>query len=277
MRTAVKKPAHHDIRVQAVVVEDTPNPHHIITPKISVSHVNDERSERAEKIARSEKISRFATGGENAENHAIEHVAVQLAPEVPEDSEPAAPEPKRTNNPDMFVRAIANASHFVDLKEHRTKQRRAAHRHALSMTAGVAALLVIVGFAAYINMPGLQIRIAGIQAGVSAIQPDFEKAGFAYAGVEANDGKRVIGLQANGNTYQLLERSTNWDGKTMIKTVSSIGADGTPNYTELKVGSNTIYRFNDTQATWVKDGTWYHVSGNAALSDTQLTALVQNS
>lgn len=278
MRAAVKKPAHQAIRVQSAVADEIPEPRQIIVPKISVSNVSDERVERAKHTARSEKVSRF--GGEPV-NHGftsrVERVAVQLAPEVPENSEPAAPEPKRTNNPDMFVRAIASASHFVDLKEHRAKQRRAAHRHALSMASGFAALLLIAGFGAYINMPGLQIRIAGIQAGVNAMEPDFAKAGFAYAGVQASDGKRVIGLQANGNEYRLLERSTNWDGSTMINAVSSVSANGTPNYKELKVGNNTIYRFNATQATWVKDGTWYDLSGNAPITDTQLTSLVQNS
>ena len=277
MRTAVKKPSNQTIRVQAVVADETPELQHIIAPKLSISTVSPLRSERAEQTQRSVKVSRFGEGEAENKLDKVEHVPVQLAPEAPEDTEPAAPEPKRTTTPDMFVQAIANASHFVDLKEHHTKQRRAAKRHAVSMATGFAALLVIAGFAAYINMPGLQIRIAGIQAGVSAIQPDFQKAGFAYGGVEAVDGKRVIGLKANGNDYKLLERSTNWDGETMIKTVSSVGANGSPNYTEVKVGTNTVYRFNEKQATWVKDGTWYHLSGDAAISDSQLASLVKNS
>jgi hypothetical protein len=277
MRAAVKKPSHQTIRVQPVIEDKAPEPRHVIATKVAISTVSQSRSERAEQTRRSEKVSRFGGEGNIAPvSKHVEHVPVQLAPENPEETEPAAPEPKRTNTPDMFVRAITNASHFVDLKEHHAKQRRAAKRHAMSMATGFAALLVIAGFAAYINMPGLQIRIAGIQAGVSAIQPNFEKAGFAYSGVEATDGKRIIGLQANGNKYQLLERSTNWDGKTMINTVSSVSANGTPNYKEVSVGAHTVYRFNEKQATWVKDGTWYHLSGDAAISDSQLASLVQN-
>lgn len=278
MRTAVKKPASQPIRVQAVIDDKTSGLQHSITPKLSVTAVSPIRSDRATHTPKSEKISRF---GDNHVKTTVEpvfeHVPVKLAPETPENTEPAAPEPKRTNTPDMFVRAIANASHFVDIKEHHAKQRRAATRHAISMATGFAALLVIAGFATYINMPGLQIKVAGIQAGVNAMQPNFEKAGFAYNGVQASEGKRVIGLQSNGHQYQLLERSTNWDGKTMIGTVSSVSANGTPNYTPVQIGSDTVYRFSEKQATWVKNGTWYHLSGNAAISDMQLMALVQNS
>lgn len=278
MRAAVKKPTAHAIRVQTTVEVKAPELRHVLTPKSTASTIDPSRSERAVEIPRSEKISRF--GGAESKNGSattISHVPVHVVPEPPEDNEPTAPEPKRTNTPDMFVQAIANASHFVDIKEHHAKQRRAAKRHAISMATGFAALLLIAGFATYINTPGLQIKVAGIQAGVTAIQPDFEKAGFAYNGVRANDGKRVIGLQSNGHQYQLLERSTNWDGQTMIHTVSSVSANGTPNYTPIKVGSHTIYRFNEKQATWVKNGTWYHLSGDAAVSDAQLSALVQNS
>lgn len=278
MRSAVKKPSAPSIRVQAVVVEETPVSGHVLTPKLSVSAVDPSRSERAEHAHRSEKVSKFgeSIAATTPKKH-VEHVPVQVAPEAPENSEPSVPEPKRTNTPDMFVRAIASATHFVDLQEQKARQHKAARRHAASMATGFAALLLIAGFGFYINTPGLQIRLAGIQAGVSAMQPNFEKAGFAYDGVSASDGRRVIGLKANGNSYKLLERQTNWDGQTMIKTVSSVSANGTPNYHEVKIGTNVVYKFSDNQATWVKDGTWYHVSGDAAMSDSQLAALVQNS
>lgn len=277
MRAAVKKPSHPAIRVQTTVEDDVPEPRHIVVPKVAISSVNPSRSERAEQTKLSEKISRFGAQEQSSTvTKRFEHVPVQLAPETPESTEPPVPEPKRTNTPDMFVRAIASASHFVDLKEHHTKQRRAAKRHAISMATGFAALLVIAGFATYINMPSVQIRIAGIQAGVNATQPNFQKAGFAYGGVQASDGKRVIGLRANGGNYTLLERATNWDGETMITTVSSVNANGAPNYTTVKVGANTVYRFAPTQATWVKNGTWYHLSGTHAVTDSQLASLVKN-
>lgn len=277
MRAAVKKPSHPAIRVQTAVEDETPEPRHIVVPKIAISSVDPSRSERAEQTKRSEKVSRFGgTAAPQGVTKRFEHVPVQLAPESPENTEPPVPEPKRTNTPDMFVQAIASASHFVDLKEHHKKQRRAAKRHAISMASGFAALLIIAGFATYINMPSVQIRIAGIQAGVSAAEPNFQKAGFAYGGVQASDGKRVIGLQANGAKYQLLERATNWDGATMINTVSSVNANGTPNYSTVKVGDNTVYRFAPTQATWVKDGTWYHLSGTSTITDSQLVSLFKN-
>jgi hypothetical protein len=67
------------------------------------------------------------------------------------------------------------------------------------------------------------------------------------------------------------------DGDSMIQHVSSVSASGKPNYRGVKVGDHTVYRFDDRQATWVKDGVWYQLSGTAPLSDTELHALVTNS
>ena len=279
MRSAVKKPASTPIKARHTLPDTLPPIVHTIDAKKSVSSVNYARLERAQSTVRNEKVSRFhASEKPKGIKTQYAHVPLQIAPEKPEETVEPVPAPERTNNPlDMFSEALAQASNFVDLKAHSAAYRRRARRYFASMAMGVAALLAIVGFAAYINSPDLQIRVAGFHAGVSTANIDFDKAGYAYTGVSATPTKRIIGLSHGTSHYQLTEEATNWDGETMIRSISSIHANGSPNYTTVKAGESTVYRFSQTRATWVKNGTWYTLSGDSTVSDSQLTALVQNS
>lgn len=281
MRSAVKKPNPNTlvIRVQHELSTDVISP--TVARKPSVTSISHARLERAQSTLRSEQISRFQQG-KTASKLTVQHahVPVRIAPEKPEEVElPAgAPQPKPNNGPeDMFTRAIANAQHHVDIKAHTKAYKLTVRRHFASLAVGASALLVIVGFAMYLNVPSLQIRVAGMQAGVSTINPNFAKAGFSYTGVSASQSKRVIGLKTSESSYSLVQQPTNWAGGQMIDHISSVSASGTPNFKTLQFGDQTVYRLNNGNATWVKDGTWYQLNGDRAIGDTQLRSLVQNS
>ncbi len=202
-----------------------------------------------------------------------------MAPDDPKPQEEiAAPAPKPSNDPvDIFEKAVANANHYVDAHARHQSYKRKARLHIASMTAGVSAILLLAGFGAYQSLPGLQLSIAGVRAGVATAAPDFAASGFAYSGVSAHDGKRIIGLSNSQGQYQLIQQSTNWSDQDMIKEVSSVSANGDPNYSTLQAGDEKVYRLSNTHATWVKHGVWYQVTGDQALSDNQLTSLVKNS
>ncbi len=281
MRSAVKKPvaASTPIRVQhEISVKQAAIP---ITAKPSVTTVSHARLERAKTTVRSEHVSRF-NHDQSPDKPAVQltHVPVRTAPDKPDETDAVAgaPQPKPSNGPeDMFTRAIAAASHHADIKSHTRNYKKTAQRHFASMAIGASALFVIVGFAAYLNTPNLQIRIAGVQAGVSTVSPDFAAAGFIYTGVSASQGKRIVGLKTDEAGYQLVQQPTNWAGGQMIDEISSVSASGKPNFKTLQFGDQTVYRLNNGNATWVKDGTWYQLNGERAISDTVLRALVQNS
>jgi len=281
MRSAVKKPSakasairvQHEIETELLSLS--------VAQKPSVTSVSHARLERAQSTLRSEQISRFQNG-ETVSKLPVQHahVPVRIAPDKPEEVDlPAgAPQPKPSNSPeDMFTRAIANAQHHADIKAHTRAYKIKVRRHFASLAVGASALLVIVGFATYLNVPSLQIRIAGMQAGVSTTNPNFSKAGFAYTGVNATQSKRVIGLKTAESSYRLVQQPTNWAGGQMIDHISSVNASGTPNFKTLQFGDQTVYRLNNGNATWVKNGTWYQLNGDRAIGDTQLQTLVQNS
>jgi hypothetical protein len=208
-------------------------------------------------------------------------LAVVPVPVKPEGTVPPtvpAPQPP-SNNPvpqDIFEHALANASNFLDVKEHRAHFRKHARRHVLSMAAGTMALLLIALFAFYQNSPSLQVRVAGARAGVSTSVPNFAAAGFSYSGVKESSGTLTVGFHDQVGSYQLIQRSTSWSGTDMVQNVASVSAGGKPNYSTLQVGDATIYRFSNTNATWVSGGTWYNLTGTKALTNDQVRTLFEN-
>jgi hypothetical protein len=278
MRTAVKKPTpgfKQQATVQGSLQHKVPS---LIASKPSASHIDPHRLSRASNVARSPHIARHQN--ETARPIAVNFMPlqVQAAPNKPDQTEPAgAPAPQPTNKPlDIFEHAIANAGNFVDLQAHRTHFKRRTRRHIASMAAGTFALLVIAGFAAYQNTPGLQFKVASLQAGIATRMPNFQATGFAYNGVRAADGKLTVGLKGNGATYQLIQQTTNWSDQDMIQNISSTDAGGNPDYSTISVNGTAVYKLANDSATWVSDGKWYQVTGTNPLNDTQLKSLVSN-
>jgi len=284
MRNSVSRPQPSFYKQAGTVASLQHDVPHLIVPKSSVVGIDTARLVRAKEVPRSIKISHH--GNPHLVTPTVAPLAVQTAPgSKPGEDEPkAVPAPKPANEPvgkpkdpnDMFEKALMGASHFVDLQAHKLHFKKQARRHVISMASGTLALIVIAGFALYQNTPGLQFKVASVQAGVSTRMPNFQAAGFAYEGAKARDGKLTVGFSKGENTYQLTQTTTNLTSDEMIDAVGGTTASGHPAYKTLEAGGTTIYRFDNTNATWVADGTWYTVSGNAALSDSQVQSLVKN-
>lgn len=276
MRHAVKKPApglKKQLRPTHELAHKQP---HTIPVKHVAHSVDEARLHRANQVEKSRQVRRYHDGHEV--KPVFTTMAVQAAPQdIPGAEPPTAPPPLPTNKPgDAFEQAIEGANHYIDIAARKTHLKKKTRRHAFSMAAGTLALLFIAGFAAYQNTPGLQIKVAGVRAGVATTTPNFQATGFAYGGTRAEDSKLIIGLSAGDHQYQLSEQATNLSSEDMIKHVSATDASGTPNYEVVEAGVSTVYRLGDSQATWVKDGIWYQIHGDQGLSDDQLKNLVQN-
>jgi len=280
MRKSVKRPSPSllkQVGTQGTLQHSVPG---LIAPKHSVASIDESRMARAQTTTRSPQISRHSVVPRGI-HASIAPLAVQPPPPPgkPGSEDPVAPAPQPTNSPveDIFTHALANATHFVDMQAGKLHFKKQARRHVASMAAGTLALVVIAGFAAYQNTPGLQFKVASIRAGVSTGMPNFQAAGFAYNGVRSGSGQLTIGFSGDGNKYQLTQETTNLSGSDMIQNVGATSADGTPNYTTMQASDTTVYRFGNTEATWVSGGKWYTVTGNGTLSDDQIRSLVRNS
>lgn len=276
MRTAVKRPApsfHKQANTVGSLQHAVPS---LIVPKKSVASLDEERLVRAQQTGKSPYVAHHGAQV-RAVQPQIAALSVQPVPEPSATPPVATPSPTPTNKPtDIFEHALANASHFVDTQAHRAHFKKKARRHAVSMAASVLALAVIAGFAAYQNSSGLQFKVASMQAGFSTKMPNLNAAGFAYNGVKASDSKLTVGFSDASGNYQLTEAPTNWSDQDMIQSVGATDASGKPIYSTVQAGDVQVYRFDNTQATWVQNGQWYTVTGTGALSDQQVQNLVKH-
>jgi len=254
--------------------------------KNPASSIDQERLARAQEAEKSSLISRHQEIAPTVApifNQASVHTAPQPAKPAATPGAagnvPSTPPPKLSNRPiDIFEHALANANNFVDIHEHRKLYVKRARTHVASMAVGSLALIVIASFIAYQNNPSLQFKIATIKAGVSATMPNLAAAGFKFNGVKAGDGKLTIGLHSdttNGD-FQLTQANTNLSDSDMIQTIGATNSSGEPTYSTVNANGTKVYRFSNTNATWVSDGEWYTVDGNTALTNNQLRSLVQN-
>ena len=278
MRAAVKRPGpsfKKQATVQGSLTHSVPS---MIPVKHTASHVDTDRLVRAGSVETSPLIAHHGKQAPARISTAVVPLHVQPAPAKPEGDTPTnAPAPAPTNKPqDIFDHALANAANFLDVKDHRSHFRKHTRKHVASMAAGTLALLVIAGFATYQNSPGLQLKVASVQAGVATDMPNFAAAGFAYNGAKATNGKLLVGFSNDRGRYQLSQQSTSWNGTDMIQSVSATDASGKPNYTTVQDGNTTIYRFSNTNATWVSGGKWYSVTGTNALTNDQVKSIVEN-
>ena len=284
-REGVRRPEpsfHKQAHPQGALQRGAPS---LIATKASVANLNTERLIRAQKTPLSPLVAHHGSQPYTVQT-IVTPLAVQPVPTKPEEHVPqGAPAPAPSSKPatgdnrpsdKIFEQALMSATHFVDTRAHVKHFRRQTKRHLASMAAGTLALVVIAGFAAYQNTPGLQFKVASLQAGVSTSMPNLKAAGFAYENARALGGKLTVGFSNDGGTYNLTQETTNFSSSDMIKNVGGNLRNGHPNYVTVQAGDTPVYRFDNTSATWIKNGTWYSVSGNAALSDDQVKSLVKN-
>ncbi|HUB93536.1 MAG TPA: hypothetical protein VMB52_03460 [Verrucomicrobiae bacterium] len=263
----------------------------LINLKKSAVNVDTDRLARAQTITTSPLVTHHANTGRGGVSPTFVSVTVQPTPAPystttsvqTQPSRPGSVSQKPTRTPkletdplDIFEHALANANNFVDVREHRAHYRHKAHIHIASMAMGTLALLIIAGFVTFQNTPSLQLKLASLKAGVSASVPDLTTTGLVYNGVRAGDGRLTLGLKGLGGVFQLTQEDTDLSDTDMIGIIGSTDASGAPMYTALQAGTVTVYRFNNTGATWVNGGKWYTLSGTAALSDSQVKDLVQH-
>ncbi len=187
--------------------------------------------------------------------------------------------PAETSRTNVFEDAIAKSHHHQDVHAVVHHHKKKVRSNRLQLAAGLAAFLVLAGFAMYQNTPGMQLSIAGKKVGLTTAGADYQAAGFAFRGVTTEGNKRIVGLvDDGGNTYHLVQQKTNWDDKAMVQAVSAIDASGSPNYTVVGDGdAHQLYRFSNGTVTWIQNQVLYQLDDASGLSDDQLQSLAANS
>ncbi|MCL2869824.1 hypothetical protein FWF48_03390 [Candidatus Saccharibacteria bacterium] len=148
-------------------------------------------------------------------------------------------------------------------KRHSKKQRKLAS--ILSMSAAV---LLLVAYFTYLNLPNISLRIAAMQGGVAATYPSYQPSGYSLNGLVAYNGDTVNMKFASGNSnYKIAQSKSSWDSNAVLR-----------NYVTTKWGNDysinkgrglTIY-MQDNKAAWVNGGVFYVIEATHDLSSDQI-------
>lgn len=268
MRSIVKKPS--VAKPAHAVAGTTTQPKPIIVQSGGAHH----REERAKMLSKSSHISKFAHGSSITKVNA--HVPVAAAPKVAKAKSydiantPPTPivipdnKPLRELHRDLFETAMQNSTSHTAKKHVIHKRRHKAAR----LTVAAASLLLLVGFFAYQNAPNLALKRASSTIGFTASVPGYQPNGFRRSGpVQYQPGKVTISFRSNSDSraYTLTQASSSVDDQT----IRSRFLKG-QSYQTLNADGQTSYLYGADNLTWVRNGIWYTIEGDSALSKDQL-------
>ena len=291
MRHVVKKP---DVSIKPAIKTAQPSEvmaapkGTIVRPlekKLSASNVNPFRLARSRHVSRSHHIHRFEqarpavqsvsqTAGRPAASRMTRPQVQMNTPQVVVNKAamPAAPavaaQSAAPSSGDIFEAALAHAtSHeqtHITPKKHRS-------RHFVNIMAGIGAFLLIAGFAAYMNMTNIELRVASMRAGFHAQLPHYQPEGYAMdGGIESGQGRVAINFRSGTSRYTITQEASDWNITTLLD--QSTTERGKPSQT-IESNGRTIYIYDGSNATWVDSGVRYQISGNAALNADDLVSL----
>lgn len=275
MRRAVQKPA---VTMKPKVKVQTPSEvapasvkaiAHPLTKKLSVAKVDKQRLGRAKAIARSGNIRRFQpVRQERTAPAAVQPITRPLHPTAQHHTaqRPVAASASRPQ-PDIFEAAIARArSHEQPAPRIRSRRAR-----TVNLLAGIGAFLIMGGFLAYLNMPGIEMRFASMKVGFSAQLPSYKPTGYALDNGIKTDGKRIsVSFRSGDSSYTVVQQASDWNSQTLLDNYVTLNA---ASHQTIQSQGRTIYIWDGNKAAWVDGGVRYEITGNAPLTAEDIVKL----
>lgn len=158
-----------------------------------------------------------------------------------------------------------------NLKEHKQPKQRSKKARFTSIFATAASLMLLAGYFTYLNMPGLSIRVAAVQAGINASLPDYKPDGYAFNGpVTFSQNEVDLRFNANGGpqSYSITQKASDWDSQAVLDNYILDESSGDYNIHSTK--GLTVYTYGD-KAVWVNRGILHEINyENAPLSVNQI-------
>lgn len=282
MRHAVQKPAHDQKpHVKRTYPLAKSGPQALIKPKNSVASVDSLRSRRAQDVHKSKHVARFATTTATPIAAKVQPLAIKTAPSSHQSgiaqhkNRPVThPQPaKKTMHEKKSALLEQALAHAVSHEEKApTVKRRFKHKRLVSSLAGMAAVLVVVGFVAYLNKASVELQVASVKAGFQASLPGYTPTGYERESAKASDGKVAISFisPSNSGAFTLTQEASSWDSRTLF---DSIVAQDNTTYQTVQSHGRTIYIYGDDKAAWVDGGILYKVNGNTKINSDQVISL----
>lgn len=280
MRQAVKKPS----AARKIELKSSAGPKIHRQQQSDRIQLDPERLARAQQIAKSHLIHKF--GRTSNATSAIRFITTEL-PVQPEPI-PVSSQPEEDPLPETDAHTTESVwQHAIDRATSHTEPRakRVGHRHRLSQKLGVSTNLVnisavslsvilLAGFMMYQNVPSLSMQRAAERAGVAGSLPEYQPAGFGLSGpIQYRPGQITLNFESHSDNrkFQIQQRKSDLDDVALVKDYL------VPNHAAFQMrqaGGKTIYIYNNHNATWLDNGTWYQVDGTSSqLNSDQLVRL----
>jgi hypothetical protein len=163
-----------------------------------------------------------------------------------------------------------SAKNSKDRRQSEKLQRRIAKKDAprRKFRAGTIATVMVAallagGYLAYVNMPGISLRIAAAQAGVNARTAMVPSGYSQVSEVAYSAGQITLKYKNNGggSGYSLTQSNTSLNSGTVRETLLP---------SDSKQIANGIYRYGD-QAVWVSGNTLFTLDVNSYMTNQQIT------
>ncbi len=258
-----RKPA---IKVQAPA-EIIAKPSSALMHKRSVYGIDPARKERAALTTKHQAIRHFTPPTIHAVSAEVPVIPVQSTP-LHIAAKPVLP---TKHHVDIFEAAIAHATSH-EQPAHKVRRHRHGRRRLINTFATIATFLVIGGFIAYLNLPGLEMRVASMQAGFGASLPAYTPTGYALDGtIQRSGGTVTIGFRSGESHYRITQQSSNWNSQTLLDNTLALNGE----HETIQKNGQTIYIYGNggTSAAWVNGGIRYDIVGNAELSPDEIAAI----
>jgi hypothetical protein len=254
-----------------------------VLPKLSFHNVDPQRLKRAERIAKSRLIRRFAPlQPVNMASAGAGIAAPVITPAAP--TRPHASPAPTNRSMDVFERALRHANAHEQPAAHPKKHSPKTHtrrrksvlgRRALSSTALVVAFLLVGAFIGLQNKANITMRLASAKAGFHATLPGYKPSGFAVGKFTYSPGLVAVNFHSNSDSraFSLTQKASNWNSETLL---DNYVATNSSDYQAFQDSGRTVYIYGNNDATWVNNGVWYQVTDNGALSTNQVLQLAQS-
>lgn len=283
MRHAMSKPTIAPAKKPA---ESTPKASEA-SKKSLPTQLNEERRNRAHTVAKSPSISRY---GQRATapvpKKVVAHMPVQAPPkEAPVPSAPPMPATVAAATQSQSAVSFTNAMAHARSHEQQAPARDKAHHRAAkkmgmstkfaSFGAAALAVLLLVGFIGYQNIPNFQMRMAAARAGFNASLP-VTPSGFSMSrNVQASPGQVVVSFRSNTDdrAFEITQKESDWTSESLLTNYVSANKYAYQTYEDK---GRTIYLYNGNNATWVNGGVWYEIKGSSSLNSDQLVQIADS-
>jgi hypothetical protein len=188
------------------------------------------------------------------------HAAAQKA------RQPVQPTSAHETKQAAISQALAKAKPDTSKRKHK----RSSRGRILNVVSATAAVLLIAGYFTYLNLPGLSVKVAAVQAGIDASYPSYRPVGYSLHGpVAFRDGEVSMEFASNAGPqhFTLAQAKSSWDSSALLEKYVNPHSDG--HYATYTDAGLTIYTFGN-DAAWVNGGLLYTVDGTATLSNDQV-------